>query len=77
MTGRDLIIYILENGLEDQEIIKDGKIIGFVTPDEVAAKMNVGTATVYVWIWQKRLSAVRVGDKFYIPANFKSPVENN
>lgn len=76
MTGRELIVYILENQLEDQLVINEGKIIGFVTPDEVAAKMNVGTATVYVWIWQKRLSAVRIGDRFYIPANFDPPIEN-
>lgn len=76
MTGRDLIVYIMENRLEDQEIIEDGRIIGFVTPDEAATQMNVGTATIYVWIWQKRLPAVRVGDRFYIPANFDPPVEN-
>lgn len=77
MTGRDLIIFILENGLEDQPIIKDGKIIGFVTPDEAAVKMNVGTATIYVWIWQKRIPAVRVGDRFYIPATFERPIDND
>ena len=76
MTGRDLIVYILENRLEDQEIIKDGKILGFVAPDEAAVKLGVGTATIYVWIWQKRLPAVRVGDRFYIPANFDPPTDN-
>ena len=25
MTGRDLIIYILENGLEDKEVLDDDK----------------------------------------------------
>ena len=27
MTGRELIIYILENGLEDELIIQDGMIV--------------------------------------------------
>ena len=77
MTGRDLIIFILENRLEDQLVIKDGKIVGFITPDEAAVKMNVGTATIYVWIWQKRIPAVRVGDRFYIPANCERPSETD
>ena len=40
MTGRDLIIYILENGLEDEPIIQDGMIImknlGYIPLDEAA-----------------------------------------
>ena len=31
MTGREMIIFILENHLEDEEIIQDGKIVGAVT----------------------------------------------
>lgn len=71
MTGRELIIYILENGLEDEPILKDGKFIGFMTASEVAAKMNVGVATIYTWVCQHRLQAVVIGDTLYIPANFK------
>lgn len=48
MTGRDLIIYILANGLEDEEVFQDGKFIGFVTAGEAAAKLGVGVATIYV-----------------------------
>lgn len=75
MTGRDLIIYILQNGLEDELVIDNGSIIGFVTPLEVAAKLNVGIATVYAWIWRDEIAAIRIGDSFFIPANFKSPLE--
>lgn len=36
MTGRELIIYILENGLEDEQIIQDGMIVmknlGYIPP---------------------------------------------
>ena len=46
MTGRDLIIYILQNNLEDEEIFKDGKFIGFVTLNEAAVRLNVGVETV-------------------------------
>lgn len=75
MTGRDLIIYILENGLENEPVFKNGKFIGFVTADEVALKTNVGLATVHAWIHQDRLDSVVVKDGIYIPANFKSPLD--
>lgn len=67
MIGRDFIIYILSNGLEDEPIFKDGSFIGFITPHEAAEKMNVGVATIYVWISQKRLDGISIGDMVYIP----------
>lgn len=50
MTGRELIIYILEHNLEDEPVFKDGKFVGFMTLDEAAAKMHVGRATVEAWV---------------------------
>jgi excisionase family DNA binding protein len=70
MTGKDLILYILQNDLEDEPVFKDGKLLGFVTAGEVAAKMDVGVATVYVWLHQKRLDGIFIGGKINIPANF-------
>ena len=75
MTGRDLIIYILANGLEDEEVFQDDKFIGFVTVGEAAAKLGVGVATIYVWISQQKLKGILVGDTMYIPANFRSPID--
>lgn len=75
MTGRDLIIYILSNGLENEPIVKDGKIIGFMTVEEAAVALNVGSATIQVWIWQKQLPSVSIGNVIYIPKNVKSPME--
>jgi hypothetical protein len=74
MNGRELILYILENHLEDEPVFKDGKFIGFVTPAEVAVKQNVGTATVVTWMHQGRLPSEAVREGFYIPANYKSPM---
>lgn len=73
MTGRDLIIYILENHLEDEPVYNNGKVLGFMTPMETAAKFNVGLETVLVWIHQGDLDFVRIGDKLYIPMNAKRP----
>lgn len=78
MTGRELIIYILANGLEDEPIVKDGRIVGFLTVSEVAAMYDVGVATIGAWIFQGRLHCVTIGGAIYIPADFTlKEVENN
>ena len=71
MTGRELIIYILTNNLEDEPVFKNGKFIGFITASEAAVKMDVGAATIYTWIHQGRMPGVLVGDTIYVPADFK------
>lgn len=75
MTGRDLILYILSNGLENEPVFKNGKFIGFLTPDEVAVQKNVGLATVHAWVHQDRLESVAVREGIYIPANELSEVK--
>lgn len=77
MTGRELILYILTNGLEDEPVFKDGKFIGFITASEAAQKMDVGVATIYIWVQQKRIEGIIVGDRLYISANSESPIERD
>lgn len=77
MTGRDLIVYILSNRLEDKPVFDNGTFIGFVTASEVAKKLNVGLATVHVWVHQKQLDGIIIGNTLYIPATFDSPIESN
>ena len=74
MTGRDLILYILANNLEDEPVFEKGKFIGFVTTSDVAQQNNVGLATVHAGICQERLDSVAVTEGIYIPANYKSPL---
>lgn len=74
MTGRDLIVYILSNHLEDEPVFKDGKFIGYLTAAEAAEKMNVGEATVWAWVMQGRLDGTyfkTLQDNLYIPADCK------
>lgn len=71
MTGRDLILYILSNGLEDEPVFKDGRFIGFITAGEAAAKLNVGVPTICVWLAQKRLYGIQIGDTVYVSADCK------
>ena len=69
MNGRDLILYILKNNLEDEPVFKDGKLLGFITLHEFAVKNNVGTATVAAWVVEKRIPNIKIGDYLFIPAN--------
>lgn len=75
MTGRDLIIYILANGLENEPVFKNDKFVGFMTAGEAAEKMNVGVATICAWVAQKQLEGTLINDIMYIPADSKSPLE--
>ncbi len=75
MTGRDLIVYILENNLEDEPVFKDGVLLGFMSIGKAAEKFNVGKSTVEIWIRLGQLKGVKVGNTFLIPANVKSPLE--
>lgn len=69
MTGRDLIIYILSNGLEDEPVFKNGKVLGFMTEVEAAAKFNVGIATIKVWCDCDMIDHVLIGKELYVPVN--------
>lgn len=75
MTGRELIIYILENGLEDKPVFENGKPLGFMTIVEAAIKFGVGGGTIMTWICLGKIKYIQLGEKLYIPANEKSPLE--
>lgn len=77
MTGRELIAYILENGLEDEPVFKDGRFIAFMTAGEAAEKMHVGVATICAWVAEGMLTGVIIGDILYIPVNSESPIDKN
>lgn len=71
MSGRDFIIYILENHLEDELLFENGKFIGFITVEEAAVKFNVGVETIKAYASLGYLKAVIVDNALYIPANAK------
>lgn len=50
MTGRELILYILENNLENEPVFQNGEFIGFVSLDKAANILDVGRETVKTWI---------------------------
>lgn len=73
LTGRELIIYILENHLEDEPIFNDGIFLGFMSEMEAAIKFEVGIATIRVWYDRGLLKGVKLGNTIYIPVNATRP----
>lgn len=74
MTGRDMIMYILENHLEDEPVVdRKGKFVGFISEEEAAVKFGVGYHTVRVWVNQGKIPGVLVNEVVYIPENAKRP----
>lgn len=66
MTGRELIIYILQHNLEDEEVFKDGIFIGFASEEEAAVVFSCGVATIRTWVKLGLVPGFMVGDKAYV-----------
>lgn len=77
MTGRELIVYILKNNLEDEHVFKGGTFVGYLTVRQAAILMNVGVATVYALIGQNKLDYVVVGAKYFVSAESVSILKCN
>lgn len=71
MTGREYIQYILENHLDDEEIISDGKILGFMSRIEAAKKFDIGVGTIKAWADAGYLKEVYISETLLIPENAK------
>jgi hypothetical protein len=73
MTGKELILYILQNDLENEVVIDNGIFIGFMTEEEAAVKFGVGVATVRAWYACKMLKGVKTGERIYFLRNVPDP----
>lgn len=73
MTGKELIIYILQNNLEDEEVLKDGMFTGFMTVPEAAVKFNVGVSTIRTWFGLGYLKGMIINNKIYLFKNVTDP----
>ena len=73
MTGKELILYILENNLENEDIVKDGVFIWLMSEEEAAVKFNVGMATIKAWNDCGAISGIKMGDNLYFLRNTKDP----
>lgn len=70
MNGRELIIYILQNNLEDVSIT-DPNFFDVITVEQAAVKFNVGVETVKIWYVYGAIQGIRIGGELYILANAK------
>lgn len=73
MTGKELIIYILQNDLEDEVVIKDGIFVWLMDENEAAVRFNVGVATIRAWYVCGMLSGTKIGDRLYFLRNVSDP----
>lgn len=65
MTGKDLIIYILQNNLENEEIFDGGIFVGFMSEREAAVKFNVGIESIRMWYVMDMLPGFEIGGMLY------------
>ena len=77
MTGRELIIYIMQNNLEDKEIFKDGSLVGFMSVGQACARFKVGVETVRLWYFSGLLKGIKLGDSLYFPIDATDPRKEN
>ena len=73
MTGKELILYILQNNLENTIVLEDGFFVGFMTEEEAAAKFEVGVATIRAWYYCKRIKGTKIGDSLYFRKDIADP----
>lgn len=77
MTGRELVIYIMNNHLEDTEVFKDGIFVGLVSEEEVAVKFGVGVGTVRTWANLGRLKGIWINSRLYFIGDITDPRKTN
>ena len=65
MTGKDLIIYILNNDLENEEVEHILTQV-FITEEKVAVMLGVGIETVRTMFILGLLPGIKIGGKTYI-----------
>lgn len=73
MTGKELILYILQNNLENTIVLEDCFFVGFMTEGEAAVKFGVGVETVRAWYACKMLKGTKIGDSLYFRKDAADP----
>lgn len=73
MTGRELIIFILENNLEDVSIFDGDMLPGLMTLDEAAVKWHSGRNTLKALFEMGKIPGVIIDEKIYIHKSVENP----
>lgn len=77
MTGKDFILYILQNDLEDKEFCEDGVLNWFLTAEQLANDLDVGVETVKAWYRLCMIDGVVIGGSVYFYKGTKRPCLRN
>lgn len=77
MTGRELIIFILLNGLEDELMVDEIELLHEIcmSLEEAAVKFGVGVPTVKVWVDNDIIPKICFNGEIYILKNTPNPME--
>lgn len=75
ITGRDLIVYILMNHLENEKVVNDGKFLKSYTVEETAKTLDTGLETVKTWYKLGYLAGFELDSKIYLFPEI--PMEEN
>lgn len=73
MTGKELILYILQNNLESANVFEEGFFVGFMSEEEAAVKFGVGVATIRAWHYYGKLNGTQIGDSLYFLKDAADP----
>ncbi len=73
MTGRELILYIVENHLEDFEMFDDNMLPKVMTVDETALKWGCGPSTVKALIDMGTVKGIKTKTMYLVLMSNKNP----
>lgn len=73
MTGKELILYILQNNLENTIVLENGFFVGFMTEEEAAVRFGVGLAQIRAWYSCKMLKGTQIGETLYFRKDVADP----
>lgn len=82
MTGRELILFILQNDFENEDVTKivetlnESMHAGLMTATEAATKFNVGIETIRLWYETGALEGIRFKDSVYFKKNAKLNIKD-
>ena len=68
---KDLVMWIIQNDLMDETIHVDSKDSNFITLEEAAVKLGVGTNSLLDMYKLGLISGLKLGDNIYFDKNIK------
>jgi transposase len=67
----------MQNGLEDEEVIKNGVFVGLISEDELASKFGVGVHTVKTWVALGKIEGHRINGYLRFRKDTTDPRKTN